>query len=84
MGDSNHHLLRVGRDEHDDVSFHPSENNFAYLLFIMPKLPAVIQLLQFTTAGADLIYPVIQMNPDSDYIMCLVCFSETLTHFFLP
>lgn len=62
MGDSNHHLLRVGRDEQDDVSFHPSENNFAYLLFIMSKLPGVTQLFQSTTAGAELIYPVSQMN----------------------
>lgn len=33
MGDSNHYRLREGRDEQNGVSFHPSENVFASLLF---------------------------------------------------
>lgn len=65
-GDSNHHLLGVGRQEQNRVAFHPSENIFAYLLSDNAKLAGVTQSLQFTTAGGKLTSAVNPTNPGSD------------------
>lgn len=81
--DSNHHLLRVGRDEHDGVTFHPSENNVAYLLFENANTSWSYPAPPVYYHWAKLICPVNQMKRGSGDTVCLVWFSETLTRFFL-
>ena len=82
-GDSNHHLLGWG-EGNKIVSFHPSENIFAYLLsLIMPNFLELPTSPEFTTARGKLTSPVNQVNSGSDYTECLVWFCETLTRFSL-